>query len=185
MRRSGHPRVTFVLAKVTKTVLPRKPPTLPCASRRHRRSPNSPGAEPRASGSNTGLAIPPLPAAMLGRRLRGGEPTKVWRSRCSAPYGAPKHRPLLRIPAPAAFVHPAHHKPLAESLKGRVRETRVDRQDRDVLSGHHRDKAEDARGLSRHSGASVSLGPFLSRQERSSPSGARTRLKQGRRRRYK
>jgi hypothetical protein len=43
-----------------------KPPKTPCASRRNRRSPNSPGAEQRASGSIKSLATSPVPAAMLG-----------------------------------------------------------------------------------------------------------------------
>ena len=43
-----------------------------CASRRNRRSPNSPGAEQRASGSNTRLAAPDS-GCDARRRLRGYE----------------------------------------------------------------------------------------------------------------
>jgi len=43
-----------------------EPPNTSCASRQNRRSPNSPGAQQRASGSIKSLANTPIPAAMLG-----------------------------------------------------------------------------------------------------------------------
>jgi hypothetical protein len=69
------PWVTFFARakKVTKESTPPDGATAPCASRRSRRAPQLAGRQLRASGSNTRRATPPIPAARLGRAIRGIE----------------------------------------------------------------------------------------------------------------
>ena len=70
------PVCTLVQRKVTKRNDTPEPPNTPCTSRRNRRSPNSPGTEQRASGSNTRLASPDS-GCDARRRLRGFKKTFV------------------------------------------------------------------------------------------------------------
>jgi hypothetical protein len=79
----------LVQRKVTKRNDAPEPPTASCASRENRRSPNSPGAEQRASGSNTRLAPPDFPCDAR-RRLRVLK--TPWSSRAPREAEAPARR---------------------------------------------------------------------------------------------
>jgi len=94
------PWVTFFARakKVTKESTPRDGATSPCASRRHRRAPQLASRQQRGLGSNTRRANTPIPAAMLGRAIRGGEqPTSVWYAEVfSTPSSSFAGKPLMR-----------------------------------------------------------------------------------------
>ena len=92
------------MAKVTKTVLPRKPPTPPCASRRPRRSPNSPGAHDAPRARTRDSRQPRCRLRCSGGGY-GARSTKLPGFCRWAPYGVPEHR-----------------KPLAERPQGRARD---------------------------------------------------------------
>ena len=160
------PRVTFVLAKVTKTVSPRKASPAHNAGARTPRWPQEVRIRdipiPDAHARNP-FRAPLGSTSALPRgsaRLRGRTPPRFSEGAVGPRMARLSDASLCPQARRGAGMDPARHSPAQGTC------CRVTVRQRRVRAG----AAAPFRG-------SVSLGPFLSRQERSSPSGARTRFK--------
>ena len=83
--------------KVPKEALPRSARILPCVPRPTGRSPNSPGAIQRASGSNTSSLRNSRWGCGTRRALRGLKTPRLGTVSFPTPYGAPEHRQALGV----------------------------------------------------------------------------------------